>query len=48
LSKYEDEKTFRNKENNIREHLNNDLYVNEEAFEKKLILPSYEWIKGDR
>jgi hypothetical protein len=30
LSKYEDEKTFRNIENNIREHLNIDLYVNEE------------------
>ena len=25
-----------------------DLYVNEEAFEIFLILPSYEWIKGDR
>jgi recombination DNA repair RAD52 pathway protein len=48
LSKYEDEKTFRNIENNIREHLNIDLYVNEEAFEFFLILPSYEWIKGDR
>jgi recombination DNA repair RAD52 pathway protein len=30
LSKYEDEKTSRNIENNVREHLNIDLYVNEE------------------